>query len=387
VRRGKPTRAFLDLRGRLGAVSRMREGRPSRSDERASAAPRKSAGAVFRAPSEAPRGHSAPSGTRHNPGRHKSLVDRGVDTERRGVCHGLYLAERVLSRRSAVRASLGGPIPSMPSIEGVHVDTAEAMVLHDSGDCAMTAVKPLPILASFLLLATPAAVATAGSLQIIPRGTDCVVADRFPRIDALLTPPDQVSLARVLFRTKDSEGWYWVRMDHEGDRFAAVLPKPGKGLKDFRYYIEATDTEFETSQTPEYEPQVVVDPEACKGKMVASTVASAKVIMHVPTGYKVPPVPSGFSVRGTLRAGVEGVGVFPHMSLTTALLAAGVVGAGAVAVGLSVANPPAPVGVLGTLVPVAHGTSELSREQPTSRKHDFAKHWFFGAELARCNGS
>jgi hypothetical protein len=203
----------------------------------------------------------------------------------------------------------------------------------------MTAVKPLTTLASFLLLATPAAVATAGSLQIIPRGIDCVIADRFPRIDALLTPPDQVSLARVLFRTKDSEGWYWVRMDHEGDRFVAVLPKPGKGLKDFRYYIEASDTEFETSQTPEYEPQVVVDPEACRAKMIASTVASAKVIMHVPTGYKVPPVPGGFSVRGTLRTGEERLGIFPHMSLTTALLAAGAVGAGAVAVGLSVAKP------------------------------------------------
>ncbi|HKC13926.1 MAG TPA: hypothetical protein VKI41_18015, partial [Vicinamibacteria bacterium] len=99
-------------------------------------------------------------------------------------------------------------------------------------------------LASFFLLATPAALAAGGSLQIIPEGIDCVLADRFPRIEAFVTPTDQVSLARVLFRSKDSEGWYWVRMDREADRFVAVLPKPTKGLKDFRYYIDATDTEF-----------------------------------------------------------------------------------------------------------------------------------------------
>jgi hypothetical protein len=228
----------------------------------------------------------------------------------------------------------------------------------------MRADKPLTTLASLLLLATHAAVAAAGSLEIIPKGIDCVVADRSPRIEALLTPADRVSLARVLFRTKDSEGWYWVRMDREADRFAAVLPKPGKGLKDFRYYVEANDTEFETSQTPQYVPQVVADPETCRGKNIAKTVASAKVIIHVPAGYKLPPVPSGFSVRGTLRAGEERLGVFPHMSLTTALLAAGAVGAGAAAVGLSVANPRSPPGVPGTLAPTNGGTITLSTVTP-----------------------
>ena len=210
-------------------------------------------------------------------------------------------------------------------------------MLDDDGN-AMGANKPAMTLASFFLLATPA-VAPAASLQITPQGIDCVLADRFPRIEAFLTPADQVSFARVLFRTKDSEGWYWVRMDREVDRFVAVLPKPTKGLKDFRYYVEATDTEFETVQTPEYGPQVVTDAETCRGRMVAKTVASGQVITHVPAGYKVPPVPGGFSVRGTLRPGEDRVGVFPHMSLTTALLAAGAVGAGAAAVGLSVANP------------------------------------------------
>jgi hypothetical protein len=204
---------------------------------------------------------------------------------------------------------------------------------------AMRASRPRVRLASFFLLATPAAVAAASSLEIIPQGIDCVVADRFPRIEALLTPAEEVSLARVFFRTKDSEGWYWVRMEREVDRFVALLPKPTKGLKAFRYYFEATDAEFGTIQTPEYVPQVVPDAETCHGKMVAKAVASGRVITHVPTGYKVPAVPGGFSVRGTLRAGEEEVGVFPHMSLTAALLGAGVVGAGVVAVGLAVAKP------------------------------------------------
>jgi hypothetical protein len=67
-------------------------------------------------------------------------------------------------------------------------------------------------------------------------------------------------------------------MNREVGRFVAVLPKPTKGLRDFRYYFEATDTEFATSQTPEYVPQVVADAEICRGKMVAKTVASARVI-------------------------------------------------------------------------------------------------------------
>jgi hypothetical protein len=133
-------------------------------------------------------------------------------------------------------------------------------------------------------------------------------------------------------------------MEREADRFVAVLPKPRKGLKEFRYYIEASDPTFEAYQTPESDLKVVVDPALCRDNLVAKTVASAKVIIHVPAGYKVSPVPEGFSARGVFRAGEERLGVFPHMSLTAALVAAGLVGGGAAAVGLSQANlSPGPV--------------------------------------------
>ena len=181
--------------------------------------------------------------------------------------------------------------------------------------------------------------AAAGPLEIVPQTFDCVVADGFPRIEAVVTPIDQVSLVRVLFRTGYySLGWYWVRMDVEGDHFVAVLPKPKKQLKDFRYYIEATDAQSETSRTPEYKPDVIAHPGACHGTALAKTVASAKVITHVPGGPEAPRVPDGFSASGTLRAGEEGIGVFPGLSPGHSLLAMGALGAALTGTTLVIVN-------------------------------------------------
>ena len=55
----------------------------------------------------------------------------------------------------------------------------------------------------------------------------CVVAEKFPRFDARLSPADGVGAARVLFQPESSQQWYAVQMTADGPGFVGYLwPRP-----------------------------------------------------------------------------------------------------------------------------------------------------------------
>src|SRR5689334_3645997 len=86
------------------------------------------------------------------------------------------------------------------------------------------------------VLALPRA-GTAEPPAISHTGVACVVAEKFPRLEARITPADAVARAIVHFRTDAARPWYAVAMKAEGEAFSGVLPKPKGSLQAFQYYI------------------------------------------------------------------------------------------------------------------------------------------------------
>jgi len=164
----------------------------------------------------------------------------------------------------------------------------------------------------------------------------CVVAGRFPQLTASFTPGDAVARARVLFQPESGRHWYGVAMKPTGSAFSAILPKPKKSLKSYRYYLEVTDTALGTSRTAEHSTTVAAGAAACADKKVAGGLGSAAVRLEVPAGA--PSVPGGFSANGVIA-----VGAAVAVGATTAAAAGGgmstavLIGAGLAVAGAGVA--------------------------------------------------
>ena len=187
-----------------------------------------------------------------------------------------------------------------------------------------------------LLLAAPSIWAQSPSIDHQP--VACVVAEKFPRLDARIHPGDSVATARILFQAELSPVWYAVSMKAEGPAFVGVLPKPKSSLKSFRYYIEVTDKAFGTARTPEYTSSVAARPGECPGK-VAAALGSASVVLNVPAGAAA--LPAGFAATGvvagssTSAAATAGATAGGGGGLSTGAIAGIVGGAGAAAVGIA----------------------------------------------------
>src|SRR5436190_18971484 len=118
-------------------------------------------------------------------------------------------------------------------------------------------------LSGLCLFGLGASAVEAQPLNIVHQPVACAVAEKFPRLEARISPTDTVAVARVLFQGETTE-WYAVAMKPDGERFTAALPKPKKSLKTFRYYIEATDKALATRRTTEYTTSVVGSAGACR---------------------------------------------------------------------------------------------------------------------------
>ena len=191
------------------------------------------------------------------------------------------------------------------------------------------------LLAAAMVLAPVSAAADGPAIDHAPVG--CVVAEKFPRMDARIEPLFSVARATVHFRSATGGPWYLVAMKAQDGAFEGVLPRPKKSLKAFGYYIEAADTAFATSRTPEYTAQVVDGPAACQGKKVAGALGFASVLLEVPAGA--PAVPIGFApggiagtAAGTAAAATGATAGGGGVATTVLLVGGGVAAAGAAVV-------------------------------------------------------
>jgi thioredoxin-like negative regulator of GroEL len=165
------------------------------------------------------------------------------------------------------------------------------------------------------------------AVSIRHQGRTCAVKGTFVRIDATVRPPWKIRDPKVLFRTDEAKGWYGTVMLPAGeDLYAAILPKL-RSEGSFEYYIEASTFDEEVARTEGVQVTVVKKPAECAEASEDSGEVSSILIIDTPADVAdPPPVPPGFSIRGT----TADVGVL-EMGPNKALIAGGVVLAGAVA--------------------------------------------------------
>jgi len=164
------------------------------------------------------------------------------------------------------------------------------------------------------------------------------VAGEFPLLDAGIEPVPTVARARVYFRAAQGSTFYYVEMTQDAGRFFGKLPRPKIEASPLTYYLQATTTEFEESQTTEIEAIVVEKKEDCGDRKVAAFGPPGEVtVFSAASGASIAPV--GFAAGGAAIA----LG-------TIALLVGGAAAAGVVG-GVVAGGTPAPPASI-TLAPI-----------------------------------
>jgi hypothetical protein len=179
----------------------------------------------------------------------------------------------------------------------------------------------------------------ARTAQIEHSGVGCVVADRFPRLEAKIAAVTGTARVRAYFRAEGTQPWYFVEMKSEAGSWWAALPKPKKSLHRLSYYLEATGAGFETSRTTEYSPTVAQNAGECGSALpVATTAAAARIAVVGPAGA--PAVPPGFAGSGVAATSATGAGAAAAggKGVSTGLLVGVAAGGAAVAGGVLLAT-------------------------------------------------
>ncbi len=166
----------------------------------------------------------------------------------------------------------------------------------------------------------------------------CFVAGEFPLLDAGIAPLQTVARARVYFRAAQGATFYYVEMTQDAGRFFGKLPRPKIEASPLTYYLQATTTEFEESQTTEIEAIVVEKKEDCGDRKPAAYGPPGEVtVFSAASGASIAPI--GFAAGGAAIA----LG-------TIALLVGGAAAAGVVG-GVVAGGTPAPPASI-TLAPI-----------------------------------
>lgn len=145
-----------------------------------------------------------------------------------------------------------------------------------------------------------ASAAGAEPIKVEHEGRTCVLKGRFVHVKATVTPSWGVHDPILRFRTEESGGWYSTFMLPAGQNdFATVLPKV-KSANAFTYFIEVKTYDDQTTRTSEYQVAVDTEAAACAEDAADSDVVGSVLIVDKPRDVaNAPPVPKGFSIRGT----------------------------------------------------------------------------------------
>jgi hypothetical protein len=154
-----------------------------------------------------------------------------------------------------------------------------------------------------LLALSPGLVQAQQGIAIDHKEVSCIVAGKFPKMNACFAPNADVARARVYFRPEGVTTWYYVEMKSDAPCLAGILPRPRKELVDkhINYYVHVTDKKFTEARTLEYNPLVVSNESECKDKPVGPYLTKAAVKVF-------PSLPGGFAAGGLGTAGAVGIG-------------------------------------------------------------------------------
>jgi hypothetical protein len=153
-----------------------------------------------------------------------------------------------------------------------------------------------------------------GGVAIDHKAVSCIVAEKFPKLNACFSPGASVARARVYFRAEGGTSWYYVDMKSDAPCMSGILPKPRKEMidKHVDYYVHATDKSFTEARTLEYNPLVVASEDACKDKPIAAALskASVSVFPSLPAGFAAGGLGAGVVVGGGVVAGAAAGGIY-----------------------------------------------------------------------------
>src|SRR5512133_121826 len=107
-----------------------------------------------------------------------------------------------------------------------------------------------------LLLAVAAGWLGAGAsaatdLRIAHEPVRCVLAERFPLLDACVEPALRVARVRAFFRAEGASEWHYVDLVPVGTCYRGALPQPRAATRAVRYYVVASDVLSGEVRTPE----------------------------------------------------------------------------------------------------------------------------------------
>ena len=127
-------------------------------------------------------------------------------------------------------------------------------------------------------LAAPT-VLPAQSLTIDHKPVACIVAGRYPRLNACFAPTGEVVKPRVNFRMKTGPASYYTEMKSDMPCHVGFLPRPKKELigQEIEIWLEGMDRAFNPARTAEYTVKVVGSEAECKDLPVAPWVSNAAV--------------------------------------------------------------------------------------------------------------
>ncbi len=172
----------------------------------------------------------------------------------------------------------------------------------------------------------------------------CFVAGQFPLLDAEMAPIQSVARARLYFKAAVGESFFYVEMTEQEGQFFGKLPPPQVAASPITYYLQATTTEFEESQTREIDAIVVEDEAECGDLKVAAVgPPGAITVFSAASGASVI-APAGFAALGA------GLAIGTVAVIAGAAAAAGIVG-GVVVNPPSSGGTPPPVVIVPTPIP------------------------------------
>lgn len=128
----------------------------------------------------------------------------------------------------------------------------------------------------------------------------CLTYDHFPLVDANIAPGEMIQVSRVYFRSDKYPDFYYVDMGPENptiDDFRAILPKPSPETERIFYYVESVDANFDSLQTPEYDPEVL-EVQDCEDRGAAWFQGEEPGIVIGATQGGAAAIPPGFQAAG-----------------------------------------------------------------------------------------
>ena len=220
----------------------------------------------------------------------------------------------------------------------------------------------------FALLLLPwAGPLLAQGLNIDHKAVGCIVAEKYPRLNACFSPADQLARARVYFRQEDGPpNWYYVEMKADAPCHFGILPKPKKQLigKKVLYYVNAFDQKFAENRTVDNEALVVKSEGECRKDVPVAPIAAGAPAAVFPA------VPAGFAAAGVGTA-----------TVVAAVGGAALVGGGVALATSSGSNNPPP-----TTQPGSPPTTTLMTSLPTTTTTTLPQVPFNAVFIVRLNG-